>query len=72
MMTLPYALYMAEAGGLLDTRESAIQNIIKRVKGYPNDSISNLEFYIICEDCGIQAGSLTGTEMVRIEQAIKS
>ena len=72
MMTLPYALSMAEAEGLLDTRESAIQNVIKRVKNYANDSISNLEFYVICEECGIPAGSLTDAEMVRIEQAIRS
>ena len=71
-MILPYALHMAETEGLLDTRESAIQNIIKRIKEYPNESISNLEFYIICEKCGIQAGSLSQAEMARIEQAIKS
>lgn len=72
MMTLPYALHMAEAEGLLDTRESAIQNVIKRIRNYPEESISNLIFYAICEDCGIKAGSLTEAEMVRIEQAIKS
>lgn len=72
MITLPYALNMAEAEGLLDTRESAIQNVIQRVKDYPNESVSNLVFYAICKDCGIQAGSLTDAEMVRIEQAIRS
>ena len=72
MITLPYALNMAEAEGLLDTRESTIQNVIKRVKNYANDSISNLEFYVICEECGIPAGSLTDAEMGRIEQAIRS
>lgn len=72
MMTLPYALYMAEQEGLLDTRESAIQNIIKRIKDYPEESVSNLVFYAICNDCGIQAGSLSEAEMMRIEQAIKS
>lgn len=72
MMTVPYILNMAEAEGLLDTRESAIQNVIKRIKDYPKESISNLEFYVICEECGIQAGSLTNAEMARIEQAIIS
>ena len=72
MINDDFTICMAEAEGLLDTRESAIQNVIKRVKNYANDSISNLEFYVICEECGIPAGSLTDAEMVRIEQAIRS
>lgn len=72
MITLPYGLYMAESDGLLDTRESKIQNIIKEVKNYPYDTISDTTFYIICENCGIKAVSLTNSEIARIEQAIKS
>lgn len=71
MITLPYGLYMAEQEGLLDTRENSIQRIIKKIKDYPSESISNLVFYAICESCGIQAGSLTKVEMDYIEQAIK-
>ena len=71
MMTLPYVLNMAEAEGLLDTRESAIQNVIKRTKDYPKENISNLEFYVICEECGIQAGSLTNAEIAEKLQISK-
>lgn len=71
-MTLPYGLFMGEQEGLLDTRESCIQRIIQKIKSYPDATVPTLVFYNICEDCGIQAGSLTRTEMARIEQAIKS
>lgn len=70
MIDIPYAMFMAESEGLLDTRESAINRIIKEIKEYPDDSISNLIFYSICEDCGITAGTLSDEEMERISRAV--
>ncbi len=71
MVTLPYGLYMAETEKLLNQRENKIKKIIQKVKNYPREEISNLEFYAICENCGIKAGSLTNSEIRHIEQAIK-
>ena len=70
-MNLPYGLYMAEAGGYLNTRESKLQKIIKTVKAYPDGVMPNLVFYAICEECGIMPDSLTNAEMTRIQNAIK-
>lgn len=70
-MTLPYGLYMAEANGILNTRESKLQKIIKAVKAYPDSVMPNLIFYTICEECGIAPGSITKEEMTRIQNAIK-
>ena len=70
-MTLPYGLYMAEAKGYLNTRESKLQKIIATVKAYPDGVMPNLVFYAICEECGIAPDSLTDAEMARIQNAIK-
>lgn len=70
-MTLPYGLYMAEANGYLNTRESKLQKIIKTVQAYPDGIMPNLVFYAICEECGIAPDSLTEAEMTRIQNAIK-
>lgn len=70
-MSLPYNLYMAEADGYLDTRESKLQRIIKAVKTYPDSVMPILVFYAICEDCGIAKNSLTDAEMTRIQDAIR-
>lgn len=63
---------MAEAEGMLDTREGKLQRIIKTVKAYPAETIPDTAFYAICESCGITAGSLTEGELSRIEQEIRS
>lgn len=71
MSKLPYNLYMAEANGYLNTRESKIQKVIKQVKAYPDKVMPNLVFYAICEECGIAPDSITKAEMTRIQDAIK-
>ena len=70
-MNLSYGLYMAEAGGYLNTRESKLQKLIKTVKAYPDGVMPNLVFYAVCEECGITPGSITEAEMTRIQNAIK-
>ena len=70
-MKLDYGLYMAEAGGYLNTRESKLQKLIKTVKAYPDGVMPNLVFYAVCEECGIATGSITEAEMTRIQNAIK-
>lgn len=70
-MKLSQGLYMAEANGYLDTRESKLQKIIKKIKMYPDGVMPNLVFYAICEECGIMPDSLTNAEMTRIQNAIK-
>lgn len=70
-MKLDYGLYMAEAGGYLNTRESKLQKLIKTVKAYPDGVMPNLVFYAVCEECGIAPGSITEAEMTRIQNAIK-
>lgn len=70
-MSLPYNLYMAEANGYLNTRESKLQKIIKMIKNYPENTMPNLVFYTICNECGITPDSITKEEMTRIQNAIK-
>jgi hypothetical protein len=70
-MNLAYGLYMGEAEGYLDTRESKIQKIIREVKNYPNSSIPEDIFYQICEECGIAASTLSQAEIKRITRAIE-
>lgn len=70
-MTLEYGLFIAEAEGLLDTRESKIQRIIKAVRNYPDAVMPNLVFYSICKENGIEPGTLTRAEMSRITTAIR-
>lgn len=70
-MKLSQGLYMAETDGYLDTRESKLQKIIKKIKMYPDGVMPNLVFYAICEECGIMPDSLTNAEMTRIQNAIK-
>lgn len=71
-MKLSQGLYMAETNGYLNTRESKLQKIIKKIKMYPDGVMPNLVFYAICEECGIMPDSLTNVEMTRIQNAIKS
>lgn len=71
MISIPQAMFMAESEGLLDTRESAINRVIKRTKEYPDPSIPDLVFYAICEECGIPPGSLTEKELKRIEKELQ-
>lgn len=70
-MKLSQGLYMAEANGYLDTRESKLQKIIKKIKMYPDGVMPNLVFYAICKECGILPDSITNAEMTRIQNAIK-
>jgi hypothetical protein len=70
-MNIDYGLYMAEAEGYLDTRESKIQKIIKKVKNYPYSSMPEEVFYQTCEECGIAASTLSQAEIKRITRAIK-
>lgn len=71
-ISLPYGLYMAEAKGYLNTRESKLQKIIRIVKSYPNRIISESIFYSICKKCEINPNSLTEVEIRRIQNAIQS
>ena len=48
-----------------------LQDIIFKVKNYPDDVIPNLVFYAICKECGILPDSITNAEMTRIQNAIK-
>lgn len=71
MINLSQGLFMAEAEGLLDTRESALRAIVQDIKNYPEDSMPDLVFYSICESHGISAGSLTFEEFERIKREIE-
>ncbi len=70
-MNLSYGLYMAETNGYLNTRKSKLQKIIKVIKSYPNNTISDKTFYTICEECGIAPNSITEAEIACIQNAIK-
>ena len=69
---LPHDLYVLNWEGYhMNERERQLQDIIFKVKNYPDDVIPNLVFYAICEECGIAPGSITNAEMTRIQNAIK-
>lgn len=68
---LSYGLYMAEAEGYLDTRESRIQKIIYTIKHCSSETIYDSDFYAICHMCGIPHENLTKAEIIRIQNAIQ-
>ena len=69
---LPHDLYVLNRERYhMNERERQLQDIIFKVKNYPDDVIPNLVFYAICEECGIAPGSITNAEMARIQNAIK-
>ena len=69
--SLPHDLYVLNCEGYQNERERQLQNIIFKVKNYPDDVIPNLVFYAICKECGISPDSITNAEMTRIQNAIK-
>ena len=70
--SLPHDLYVLNREGYhMNERERQLQNVIFKVKNYPDDVIPNLVFYVICKECGISPGSITNAEMTRIQNAIK-
>lgn len=71
-MDLAYGLYMAEAEGYLNTRESKIQRVIKAVKAYPAVTMPESAFRRALAQNGIDPNSLTQRELRRINSAIKS
>lgn len=71
MMNFAQTMFMAEASGLLPTREGKIQAIIKAVKAYPASTIEATDFFTIVEKCGIHPDTLTQKELMRINSAIK-
>jgi hypothetical protein len=67
-MNMAYGLYMAEANGMLDTKESKIQKaigILKKVHG----EVSYEVFLDICEDCGLEVSSLSKIDYNRLMRA---
>lgn len=69
---LSYGLYMAEAEGYLNTRESRIQEIIYTIKHCSSEIIYDSDFYVICHMCGVSRESLTNAEIIRIQNAIQN
>lgn len=70
--SLPHDLYVLNCEGYhMNERERQLQDIIFKVKNYPDDVIPNLVFYAICKECGISPDSITNAEMTRIQNAIK-
>lgn len=68
----PYYLFMAEAEGLLDTRESKLQRIIKEVKNYPAETMPQGAFETACICNDLDPASLSPSEVRRIQRAIKT
>lgn len=69
---LPHDLYVLKCEGYhMDERERQLQEIISKIKSYPYETMPNLVFYTICEECGITPDSITKEEMTRIQNAIK-
>ena len=67
----PYYLYMAESEGLLDTRESKIQRVIKEVKNYPAEAMPQSAFKSVCMMNNLDPASLSSSELRRIRNAIR-
>ncbi len=67
----PYYLYMAEAEGYLDTRESKIQRVIKEVKNYPAATMPQSAFESVCRMNDLDPASLSSSELRRIRNAIR-
>ena len=67
-MINPYYLFMAEAGGYLNTRESKIQKTIKDIKSDPREVVDLAEVLV---KNGIDPKSITFKELDRIQRAIK-
>ena len=69
---LPHDLYVLNRERYhMNERERQLQDVIFKVKNYPDDVIPNLVFYAICKECGISPDSITNAEMTRIQNAIK-
>ena len=67
-MINPYYLFMGEASGYLNTRESKIQKTIKDIKNDPREVVDLAEVLV---KNGIDPKSITPKELDRIQRAIK-
>lgn len=67
---LEYGLYMAETEGLLNTRESKLQKVIKEIKKYPAVIMPESAFKQVLMNNGIEPNSLTEKELNRINSAV--
>ena len=66
----PYHLFMMEKEGLLNTRESKLNAVIKELRAY-GDAAADLGVQIQCfKNCGLDMNSLTQREIGRIEAAL--
>ena len=66
----PYHMFMMEKEGLLNTRESKLNAVIKELQAY-GDAAADLGVQIQCfQNCGLDMNSLTQREIGRIEAAL--
>ena len=66
----PYHLYMMEQAGMLNTRESKINAVIKELQGY-GAAAADLGVQKQCfQNCELDMNSLTQREIRRIEAAL--
>ena len=66
----PYHMYMMEKAGMLNTRESKINAVIKELQAC-GDAAADLSVQVQCfQNCGLDINSLTQREVRRIEAAL--
>ena len=66
----PYHMFMMEKAGMLNTRESKINAVIKELQAC-GDAAADLEVQKQCfQNCGLDMNSLTHREVSRIEAAL--
>lgn len=66
----PYHMYMMEQAGMLNTRESKLNAVIKELQAC-GDAAADLGVQKQCfQNCGLDINSLTQQEIRRIEAAL--
>ena len=71
MMTFAQTMFMAEAEGLLPTREGKINAVINEVKNYPMPIIDQIHFERILNCYGLNINDLSDKELRYINASIR-